>query len=225
MPLATAAAAVAATGHFPARTPWLEQADSAGERDRADGDMTLATTVSLAVLPGAVPLAKTLAALDVLSDGRLIADLGPAFVKLRLRRPRRLVRRALEAVRRGRLQRCERCSTESLLQEGALLPHALGSRTRAGSPTRARHTSLDRQLGLERRTAQGGRAPETAGSPLPTTRRRTASPKLVAAWHASSKTAAAARRGFPMLSPRCGPGSPEIAPRATESLATSWPRS
>ena len=43
-------------------------------------DMTLATTISLAVLRGPVPLAKTLAALDVLSEGRLIA-LGPGSSK------------------------------------------------------------------------------------------------------------------------------------------------
>lgn len=39
--------------------------------------MTVATTVSLAVLRGPVSLAKTLAALDILSEGRLIAAVGP----------------------------------------------------------------------------------------------------------------------------------------------------
>jgi len=39
--------------------------------------MALATTVSLAVLRGPVPLAKALAAIDVLSEGRLVAALGP----------------------------------------------------------------------------------------------------------------------------------------------------
>jgi alkanesulfonate monooxygenase SsuD/methylene tetrahydromethanopterin reductase-like flavin-dependent oxidoreductase (luciferase family) len=39
--------------------------------------MTLATTISLAALRGPVPLAKALAALDVLSDGRLLAGVGP----------------------------------------------------------------------------------------------------------------------------------------------------
>lgn len=43
--------------------------------------MTLATTISLAVLRGPVPLAKTLSALDVLSDGRVIAALGPGSSK------------------------------------------------------------------------------------------------------------------------------------------------
>ena len=40
-------------------------------------DLTLATTVSLPVLRGPVQLAKTLAALDVLSDGRLLVGVGP----------------------------------------------------------------------------------------------------------------------------------------------------
>jgi alkanesulfonate monooxygenase SsuD/methylene tetrahydromethanopterin reductase-like flavin-dependent oxidoreductase (luciferase family) len=40
------------------------------------GTMTLATTVSLPVIRGPVPLAKTLAAIDRLSDGRLIAAVG-----------------------------------------------------------------------------------------------------------------------------------------------------
>src|SRR3954469_12852795 len=39
--------------------------------------MELATTVANVALRGPVPLAKTLAALDLLSDGRLIAGVGP----------------------------------------------------------------------------------------------------------------------------------------------------
>jgi len=45
------------------------------------GDMTLATTISLASLRGPVPLAKTLAALDLLSGGRLVAGVGPGSSK------------------------------------------------------------------------------------------------------------------------------------------------
>ena len=41
------------------------------------GEMTLATTASLAVVRGPVALAKALAAVDVLSDGRLVAAFGP----------------------------------------------------------------------------------------------------------------------------------------------------
>jgi alkanesulfonate monooxygenase SsuD/methylene tetrahydromethanopterin reductase-like flavin-dependent oxidoreductase (luciferase family) len=45
------------------------------------GDMTLATTISLASLRGPVPLAKTLAAVDLLSGGRLVAGVGPESSK------------------------------------------------------------------------------------------------------------------------------------------------
>jgi alkanesulfonate monooxygenase SsuD/methylene tetrahydromethanopterin reductase-like flavin-dependent oxidoreductase (luciferase family) len=43
--------------------------------------MTVATTISLAALRGPVPLAKALAALDVLSGGRLVAGVGPGSSK------------------------------------------------------------------------------------------------------------------------------------------------
>lgn len=70
-------ATVSANDHFLFSTPWLDGPTAlASMIDRA-GAMTLATTVSLAVLRGPVPLAKTLAALDLLSEGRLIAALGP----------------------------------------------------------------------------------------------------------------------------------------------------
>ena len=43
--------------------------------------MKLVTTVALAALRGPVPLAKALSALDVLSDGRVIAGVGPGSSK------------------------------------------------------------------------------------------------------------------------------------------------
>jgi alkanesulfonate monooxygenase SsuD/methylene tetrahydromethanopterin reductase-like flavin-dependent oxidoreductase (luciferase family) len=74
-------AAVAANDHFIFSTPWLDGPTALASVIERTGDMTLATTVSLAVLRGPVPLAKTLAALAVLSDGRLIAGLGPGSSK------------------------------------------------------------------------------------------------------------------------------------------------
>ena len=44
--------------------------------------MTLATTISLASLRGPTPLAKAIAALDILSDGRMIAGVGPGSSQL-----------------------------------------------------------------------------------------------------------------------------------------------
>jgi alkanesulfonate monooxygenase SsuD/methylene tetrahydromethanopterin reductase-like flavin-dependent oxidoreductase (luciferase family) len=74
-------AAVSANDHFVFSTPWLDGPTALASVIERTGDMTLATTVSLAVLRGPVPLAKTLAALDVLSEGRLIAALGPGSSK------------------------------------------------------------------------------------------------------------------------------------------------
>jgi len=70
-------AAVAANDHLVFQTPWLDGPTALASMVERSGEMTLATTLSLAVLRGPVPLAKALAALDVLSDGRVVAALGP----------------------------------------------------------------------------------------------------------------------------------------------------
>jgi len=70
-------AAVSANGHFLFQAPWLDGPTAlAAVLDRA-GTMDLATTVSLVSLRGPVPLAKALAALDLLSEGRIVAGVGP----------------------------------------------------------------------------------------------------------------------------------------------------
>src|SRR5215831_832871 len=74
-------AAVSANDHFVFSTPWLDGPTALASVIKRSGDVTLATTVSLAVLRGPIPLAKTLAAIDVLSEGRLIAALGPGSSK------------------------------------------------------------------------------------------------------------------------------------------------
>jgi alkanesulfonate monooxygenase SsuD/methylene tetrahydromethanopterin reductase-like flavin-dependent oxidoreductase (luciferase family) len=73
--------AISANDHFVFSTPWLDGPTALASVIERSGDMSLATTVSLAVLRGPVPLAKILAALDVLSEGRLIAALGPGSSK------------------------------------------------------------------------------------------------------------------------------------------------
>src|SRR5919199_4694425 len=70
-------AAVSANDHFVFSTPWLDGLTALAAVVERSGELTLATTVSLVSLRGPVPLAKTLAALDVLSGGRLIAGVGP----------------------------------------------------------------------------------------------------------------------------------------------------
>jgi alkanesulfonate monooxygenase SsuD/methylene tetrahydromethanopterin reductase-like flavin-dependent oxidoreductase (luciferase family) len=74
-------AAVSANDHLLFRAPWLDGPTALASVVERSGDMTLATTIALAVVRGAVPLAKALVALDVLSEGRLIAAVGPGSSK------------------------------------------------------------------------------------------------------------------------------------------------
>jgi len=74
-------AAVSANDHFVFQTPWLDGPTALASMIERSGRLTLATTISLAVLRAPVPLAKTLAAIDLLSGGRLIAALGPGSSK------------------------------------------------------------------------------------------------------------------------------------------------
>jgi alkanesulfonate monooxygenase SsuD/methylene tetrahydromethanopterin reductase-like flavin-dependent oxidoreductase (luciferase family) len=70
-------AAVSANDHFLFQAPWLDGPTALAAMVERSGAMELATTVALVSLRGPVPLAKALAALDVLSDGRVIAGVGP----------------------------------------------------------------------------------------------------------------------------------------------------
>jgi alkanesulfonate monooxygenase SsuD/methylene tetrahydromethanopterin reductase-like flavin-dependent oxidoreductase (luciferase family) len=74
-------AAVSANDHFVFGTPWLDGLTGLAAAVERSGNMTLATTISLSPLRGPVPLAKALAALDILSEGRVIAGLGPGSAK------------------------------------------------------------------------------------------------------------------------------------------------
>jgi alkanesulfonate monooxygenase SsuD/methylene tetrahydromethanopterin reductase-like flavin-dependent oxidoreductase (luciferase family) len=66
-----------ANDHLVFGRPWLDGPTALASLIEASGDMTLVTTAALPVLRGPVPLAKTLAAIDVLSGGRLVAGVGP----------------------------------------------------------------------------------------------------------------------------------------------------
>src|SRR6476620_6241716 len=69
--------AVSANDHLVFQTPWLDGPVALASMIERSGEMALATTVSLATLRGPVPLAEMRAAIDVLSEGRLVAALGP----------------------------------------------------------------------------------------------------------------------------------------------------
>jgi alkanesulfonate monooxygenase SsuD/methylene tetrahydromethanopterin reductase-like flavin-dependent oxidoreductase (luciferase family) len=70
-------AAVSVNDHLVFQTPWLDGPTALAGVVARSGRLALATTISLAALRGPVPLAKALAAIDVLSEGRLIAGVGP----------------------------------------------------------------------------------------------------------------------------------------------------
>ena len=70
-------AAISANDHFLFQTPWLDGPTALAAVAERSGSMELATTVALVSLRGPVALAKTLAALDVLSEGRVVAGVGP----------------------------------------------------------------------------------------------------------------------------------------------------
>jgi alkanesulfonate monooxygenase SsuD/methylene tetrahydromethanopterin reductase-like flavin-dependent oxidoreductase (luciferase family) len=66
-----------ANDHLVFGRPWLDGPTALAALIEASGEMMLATTTSLPVLRGPVQLAKTLAAIDVLSGGRLVAGVSP----------------------------------------------------------------------------------------------------------------------------------------------------
>src|SRR5688572_15068702 len=70
-------AAVSANDHFLFGTPWLDGPTALAAVVERSGSMQLATTVALVSLRGPVQFAKSIAALDVLSEGRVIAGVGP----------------------------------------------------------------------------------------------------------------------------------------------------
>jgi alkanesulfonate monooxygenase SsuD/methylene tetrahydromethanopterin reductase-like flavin-dependent oxidoreductase (luciferase family) len=66
-----------ANDHLLFARPWLDGPTALAATIEASEGMTLATTVCLPVIRGPAQTAKMLAALDVLSGGRLIAGVGP----------------------------------------------------------------------------------------------------------------------------------------------------
>src|ERR1700712_2668465 len=69
--------ALSVNDHMVFSVPWLDGPVALAAVMDHSAEMTLATTVALAVVRGPVPVAKTLAAIDRLSGGRLLAAVGP----------------------------------------------------------------------------------------------------------------------------------------------------
>lgn len=70
-------AAVSANDHMVFAVPWLDGPTALAVALGHSGEMALATTVSLPVVRGPIPLAKALGAIDRLSGGRLVVGVGP----------------------------------------------------------------------------------------------------------------------------------------------------
>jgi alkanesulfonate monooxygenase SsuD/methylene tetrahydromethanopterin reductase-like flavin-dependent oxidoreductase (luciferase family) len=69
--------ALSVNDHMVFSVPWLDGPVALAAVMEHSAEMTLATTVALAVVRGPVPVAKSLAAIDRLSGGRLVAAVGP----------------------------------------------------------------------------------------------------------------------------------------------------
>lgn len=66
-----------ANDHLVFSRPWLDGLAALASVVRDSGTMRLATTVALPTIRGAAALAKSLAAIDLLSGGRVVAGVGP----------------------------------------------------------------------------------------------------------------------------------------------------
>jgi alkanesulfonate monooxygenase SsuD/methylene tetrahydromethanopterin reductase-like flavin-dependent oxidoreductase (luciferase family) len=119
-------AAVSANDHFLFQTPWLDGLTALAAVVERSGSMELATSVSLVSLRGPVQLAKALAALDVLSEGRVVAGVGPGSSERDYR--------AAGVPFEGRWKRFDEATAElrALLQPGS--PLAPAPRRQGGIP-------------------------------------------------------------------------------------------
>ena len=208
-----------ANDHLLFSRPWLDGPTSLAAVLEESGSLALATTIALPVIRGPVQLAKTLAAIDILLDGRLIVGAGPgssaadyAAVGIPFDERRRRFDESLSVLR-------------DLLADGA--------RVSAGSSTRATGSSSSRcqRSGRGRRSGwrAGALAPvsdslrtaATAGSLPPTTRRRLASARA----STSSRTSigSSGRRRSRSRMPLRPPGSTSRKTRNAPS--TCWPTS
>ena len=168
--------ALSVNDHMVFSVPWLDGPVALAAVMEHSGEMTLATTVALAVVRGPVPVAKTLGAIDRLSGGRLVVAVGPgsspddyAAVGLDFAERWQRFDEAIGALRA--LWRPRRCAVRRplLFDRGSVL----GASARAT----VRTTDLGRELGLRRRAPSCAPVSPTAGWRRPTTRRRSCSAK------------------------------------------------
>ena len=143
-----------ANDHLLFQRPWLDGPTALAATLDAGAGMTAVTTIALPVIRGPVQTAKLLTALDLLTDGALIAGVGPGILAARLRRRRRAVRSSAgsrfdEAVRgaAGAARRGRAAVRGRLLLDCRPEPRTPSGATRGTAP-------VARQLGVG-----GGHAP------------------------------------------------------------------
>lgn len=69
--------AISTNDHLIAARPWLDAPTALASMLSHSGSMAVGTSVILPIVRGPMPLAKTLAAIDILSGGRLFVGVGP----------------------------------------------------------------------------------------------------------------------------------------------------
>src|SRR3954470_19296130 len=69
--------ALSVNDHMVFSVPWLDGPTALAAVMQHSGEMTLATTVTLAVVRGPVAVAKSMGAIDRLSGGRVMVAVGP----------------------------------------------------------------------------------------------------------------------------------------------------
>ena len=214
--------AVSANDHFLFSAPWLDGLTALAAVIERSGEMKLVTTVALAALRGPVPLAKALSALDELSDGRMIAGVGPGSS-----------RADYDAVGVPFEQRWQRFDETLQLIKAMLQPAAAGSGAsarRAGREpapavaARPGDPGVDRELGLP-----GWDAPRCPGWRWLACLGIQHHPGGFhgghgGLWPVSSKASKGRPASSRMRLSRCGPGLPAAAWRPTGFCPGSSPR-
>jgi alkanesulfonate monooxygenase SsuD/methylene tetrahydromethanopterin reductase-like flavin-dependent oxidoreductase (luciferase family) len=176
--------ALSANDHLRFPRPWLDGPTALAAVLAVTQRMDLVTTVALPVVRGPVPLAKSLAAIDLLSGGRLVVGVGPgssarhyAAVGVPFEERWKRLDEAAPALRTLLESETPPFEGEFYSTQGLTLePYPARIAPRSGSAAGVR------------RPVSGGRPGwATAGSPPPTTPRRRHSRAL---WGASENTSA-----------------------------------
>jgi alkanesulfonate monooxygenase SsuD/methylene tetrahydromethanopterin reductase-like flavin-dependent oxidoreductase (luciferase family) len=213
--------ALSANDHLRFPRPWLDGPTALAAVLAVTQRMDLVTTVALPVVRGPVPLAKSLAAIDLLSGGRLVVGVGPgssarhyAAVGVPFEERWKRLDEAVPALRALLESETPPFEGEFYSTQGLTL-----------EPYPARIAPRSGLAAGVRRPVSGGRPGwATAGSPPPTTPRRRHSRALWGASENTSAPLAKTRTGSPTPSLPCSSTSQKTVQRRSGSSRTSSAR-